>query len=367
MIEQATYLLNVFFLTVGIILLLERVAPRIGLIDIPFGRKMHERPVPVVGGVAVFIALLSVNLFLEPARYMPPELVAGLALLVVIGVIDDRFGMPPMRKLVGQLAAACIIALPHGMVLTALGNPFDGSSVELGVMALPFTLVFIVGLVNAYNMFDGLDGLAGGASAAAFFWLAATAGVFGRGDLVVDASLLLFGTLGFLVFNLRHAWCPAARVFLGDAGSMMLGAGIAALVIHLAKGSLAKGTGDSVPLVTLLWVCALPAIDTLSLMGRRLLAGRSPLAADRNHLHHLLLETGMSPQQVTELLIALSFLLGGIGFAGAVFRVPHGVMTAGLLIPLVLHIAFVATRRRRPQATHRAVLGDPTVGGNRGL
>jgi UDP-GlcNAc:undecaprenyl-phosphate/decaprenyl-phosphate GlcNAc-1-phosphate transferase len=365
MTVQSTYLVNVFLLSVCFILLLERAAPRLGMIDVPSGHKTHDRPVPVIGGIAVFAAFVLVDLMLDAPHRAPWDLLAGLAMLVAAGLIDDRYGMRAVTKLIAQFAAACMLTLPHGAFVTGLGDLFNAGIVPLGALALPFTLVLIVGLANSYNMFDGMDGLAGGASAAALFWLAVLAIASDRGGLATVALLFLFGTLGFLVFNLRHPWCAQARIFLGDAGSMMLGAGIAVLIIRLSRGP--GDTAGTVPLPALLWVCALPAIDTVSLAFRRLYAGRSPFAADRNHLHHLLLDAGMPPRRVVELLIALCFALAGFGFAGAALGIPDWVMGFGLLFPLALHTAFVRAVRSRGQSVSvpPALSVPPRLGGER--
>lgn len=332
MLVYAPHLANAFLITAGLILLLQRAAADIGLVDAPAGRKRHEGAVPVIGGLAIYLAFLaSFALWDWPLR-APIDLCLGLTLLVAVGLVDDRVGLGPRVKLAAQVAAALLLVVPAWRVVEALGLP-GGGVLPLGPLALPLTAAFVVGLVNAYNMLDGLDGLAGGAAVAGLFWL--TIALDGTAPQAV-ALVLLCATLGFLVFNARHRWRSRAAVFLGDAGSTMLGAAIAWLIL---AGSEAPGAGGS--LVALAWVAAIPAIDTLSLIVRRLAAGASPLVGDRRHIHHLLVDRGVPHARATGLIVAATFATGGIGVAGARLGVSDAAMLAGLAIPALLHGAVV--------------------------
>jgi len=326
---HATHFINAFLLAVVLILVLEKAAPSIGLVDHPNARKLHDGGVPLIGGLAIFTAFaLTVLLIGQPEAHW--SLLLGLAILVGLGVLDDFVDLRAPVRLAVQVGAALFIVLPEGHLIEDLGNLFGNGDWELGVFALPFTLVFVVGLINAFNMLDGLDGLAGGVAASAFFWLAIGAALAGRADVL--PLVLLFSTLGFLVFNMRHPWQARARVFMGDAGSTMLGAVIAVFIV-----SAATGPGRLAPLPAWLFLCALPAIDTLSLIARRLIAGQSPMASDRRHLHHLILKAGLSERSTATLMVLASFAIGGVGVLGAVFGVPDGVMVLGLLLLVALH------------------------------
>jgi UDP-GlcNAc:undecaprenyl-phosphate GlcNAc-1-phosphate transferase len=204
-------------------------------------------------------------------------------------------------------------------------------------------VLFIVGCCNAVNMLDGVDGLAGGYLALSCFWLALIAQAAGRGDVAVEALVLMAALVGFLVFNLRHRWRARASVFMGDAGSTMLGAVVAYLLVRLASGPGAL----SFPM--LLWLVIVPVTDTLILAVTRIAAGHSPFRPDRRHLHHLLQDRGFTPGQTAALLIAASCLCGAVAYGGLLLAVPDGVIVLGLAAPVALHIGFV-TARNRPTA-----------------
>jgi UDP-GlcNAc:undecaprenyl-phosphate GlcNAc-1-phosphate transferase len=334
-----THFLNAFLLTIVIILMLERVAFRVGLVDYPSARKTHGRHVPLVGGLAMFVSFLVASFLADEAQRAPWNFVVGVGTLVVLGALDDVLDIPALIKLTVQIITASIIIIPGWHVVGSLGDLFGEGSIYLGSAALPFTLVFMVGSINAFNMLDGIDGVAGGAAASAFFWLAVMASAGDQNGLIVPLFLLLSATLGFLIFNMRHPWCQQARVFLGDAGSTMLGAAIAFFAISLSG----RSSGE-IPFPALLWLVAVPALDTLSLIVRRFWAGRSPFSADRQHLHHLFLESGATPGQASAIVVVLCALHGAIGTAGAVLGVPDGLMAWGLLVPATLHTLFVFWR-----------------------
>lgn len=347
---HAANLLNAFLLAVVLVIALAKLAEPAGLVDRPSARKTHEGRVPVIGGIAMFGAFATAMLMLGWPPQAPWELLCGLLILTAIGMIDDIHDLRAEYRLLAHTMAASVMIVPGWHVITDLATLPGGPSLTLGMLGLPFTLIFIVGTINAYNMLDGLDGLAGGTAATAFLWLAVASGLAGNGHHVV-VLLLLSATLGFLIFNAPLPWRGRALVFMGDAGSTMLGAGVSFFIAVLAS---APDPIASLP--ALLWICALPAIDTLSLIVRRLHAGRSPFAADRRHLHHLLLQSGLSPRRVTCAMVAASFALGGVGIAGALIGVPDPVMLAGLALPVAAHTWIVRRVQAQQGATASAEL-----------
>lgn len=352
-----------FLLSAALVALFCRLAPRLGLVDAPTARKRHQGRVPVCGGIAMFVALLAATAVRERLHAVVPPtptlgsgswpLIGVLGALVAVGIADDRWELSAAVKLALQLAVAGVLlalAAPasHGGMLDLTGLMPAG-----GWLAAPVTLLFVVGIINAFNMIDGLDGLAGGIAAVALIGLALAGTLSGHARLVDDSLLLLAVVLGFLVFNLRRPGLPRALAFMGDAGSMMLGCAVAALVVELAGKPIADRPGAAM-FPALLWLVAIPLIDTLSLMVRRPLAGRSPMAADRRHLHHLLLDAGATPSQATALLIAIAALLGAVGIAGIATQMSAALLLGGLAIPLLAHTAFAWScgyrqRRRAPQ------------------
>jgi UDP-GlcNAc:undecaprenyl-phosphate/decaprenyl-phosphate GlcNAc-1-phosphate transferase len=274
-------------------------------------------------------------MLLEPPAHLHWGFLIGTAMLVLIGAIDDRLALGPWVKLGGQIAAVVMMMLP-GRHLIDSGTLLGAVGAQLPQMRLVLTICFVVGVVNAFNMLDGLDGLAGGAASAALLCLAIVAWFSGMIGALVHLLLLMCAVLGFLVFNLRHRWRPQATVYMGDAGSMMLGAAIAFFAVVLSVGP-----ERAAPFSVLLWFFALPVFDTLILIMRRLATGNNPLCGDRRHLHHFLLRAGISPQTATTILIGACLGLGAVGLIGWRLSVPEYLMLLGLMLPFTLHIYVV--------------------------
>lgn len=282
------------------------LAPRIGWLDKPDEvRKVHTRPVPPVGGLAWFCGLAAALLGsgLAGAGLLP--LLIAIAALVLIGAIDDRFPLSSALRFVFQAGVVLMLMVAAGFGLRDLGGVLGGTSLALGVLAVPMTVVACVGVINATNMVDGMDGVAGGLLAILFgaIWLFAGERVEGT-----VALFALIALLPFLAANVRLPWQPRARVFFGDCGSMSAGLLVAWLLV-----SATQGADRAFAPVTALYLFALPLIDTVSIMLRRLAEGRSPFSPDQNHIHHLLMRLGLSVPQTWTVMMLTALLLVGLG------------------------------------------------------
>jgi UDP-GlcNAc:undecaprenyl-phosphate GlcNAc-1-phosphate transferase len=329
-------LLLASLITSVLILALRAIAPRFGLLDHPGGHKRHGEPTPVIGGIAMFLALALIDTAQRELGF-GDSLIWALGLLVVLGVIDDRRSMHPLWKMAGQALAALCVLFGDGLMLTGLGDLFGTGEVTLGLLAVPFTVFAVVGIINAANMMDGLDGLAGAVGVVALGWFAAAAFLMGLA-VEVDEILILKGLLiGFLLFNMRLPWRRKAAVFMGDAGSMMLGFVLAwiAMVVSQRPGGM--------PPIVAVWILALPILDALTVMIRRIRKGRNPLAPDREHLHHVLLLAGLSVEHTVVLLTVGSMLLGLAGISAWRAGVSEAVMFYGFMGMLGLY--YLATAR----------------------
>ena len=346
--ELALNCINGFLLSVVLILVMEKVASRIGLVDIPTSRKKHDGQVPMVG-VALFVAFAVSTILLEQRPSGFAGFMIGLTSLVVLGLLDDRLNLRAPVKFIAQIACVALMILPSNTLIWHVGDLLGEDYLLLQQWAVPVTILAIVGLINAYNMIDGVDGLAGSLSLVALLWFAAAAGMTGLQDQLLLALLVAFCVIGFLVFNLRHRWRSRASVFLGDAGSTMLGAILAFLAIGLSQHD-----GERLSPVAALWICAVPIIDTVSLAIRRLAAGRSPFSSDRQHLHHLMLDAGLTVSQIVASLSTVSGILGGIGVLGWYLGVPDSVMLIGLVVPVGAHIWFEHSGRNHVPHTRLA-------------
>jgi UDP-GlcNAc:undecaprenyl-phosphate/decaprenyl-phosphate GlcNAc-1-phosphate transferase len=295
------------------------IAERRGLLDQPDAeRKVHEFPVPRLGGVAIAIAFGAAIAFaavatddLDPIGFLRPNrapaILAGAGLLVVVGVIDDVRGMRAMVKLLWQVGAA-VLAFTLGLSIEHLQMPWG--TVSMGPFALPLTVIWLVVVINAINLIDGLDGLATGVvltALGAFALLSASAGV--------DPTLpIIAGTggaaIGFLAYNLYPA-----SIIMGDTGAMFLGFVVGAVAISLTQDGL-NPQPPIVPIVAL----AIPLVDTVWAVIRRTARGEPFFVADRGHIHHQLLRAGLSQRDAMLFLTAVSaalavvaVLLGNVG------------------------------------------------------
>ena len=284
--------------------IVRRLAHRLDLLDLPGDhRKVHQFPVPRLGGVAMVIAF-GVGLALatvaagdlnagglRPNR--APAILAGVTLLLVLGVVDDTRGMRALIKLAVQVAAA-LLAFGLGLSLDRLHFPWG--IVELGPLALPITVAWIVGVINAVNLIDGLDGLASGVVLTVLGAFAVLAALDGVDPTLYIIAATIGAAAGFLAYNLHPA-----SIIMGDTGSMFLGFVVAAVGISLAQDGVSP-VPPWVPVIAL----GVPILDTIWAIIRRTARGDAFYVADRGHIHHQLLRLGLSQRDAMLTLTAVS-------------------------------------------------------------
>lgn len=276
-------------------------ALKIGAVDAPGeSRRIHDRPIPRMGGLAILIGFLMGVLPFTALTQPIKGILVGSAMITALGMLDDILDLKPWIKLLVQLAAA-FVAVQSGVVIHFVTNPGGTSSILLGALSVPITLLWIVGITNALNLIDGMDGLAAGVSSIS---CAAMLAVSMFMPEATDVSVLLGGLggacLGFLPYNRNPA-----KIFMGDTGAMLLGYVLAtASVLGLLK--MYTLVTFAVPLLAL----ALPLSDTLFAIIRRTAHGKSIFRADRGHIHHRLLALGLTQKQSVAILYAVSAILG---------------------------------------------------------
>lgn len=318
-----------FLATVVILFLLAHVAPRLGLVDNPGGRKRHQGSVPLVGGIAIYLGFVSSMAALTPVFEGLPWLMVGGLLVVGVGALDDYCPISARWRFGAQIGAALLAIYGADVQVYDLGNLSLGGGVfALGVFSAPFTVFSTVGVINALNLSDGTDGLAGTITILALLALMAMASLAGRYELFQISICLASAVTAFLLFNLPGVQPRRGRIFLGDAGSTLLGYLLACLLIASSQGDIRVFA----PIIAL-WLLAVPLADTVTVMGRRLASRQSPFRADRTHLHHLALSAGLSQRQTVLLLSAMGVFCITIGVAGWLFRVSE-------LVLLGLFLAF---------------------------
>jgi len=289
-------------------------ATMVRLLDVAGALKQHQGEVPLVGGLAI-LAGYTLAQSIYPGFFAANTLfLIASAIIVIAGALDDRFVLSPLLRLAVQLIVAITAVFGAGLTVDNIGAPFFTGVIEMGWLAIPFTVLVFVGGINAWNMIDGIDGLA---SVLAFIALFCLLIVGGSATQALQASLLamLCGIAPFFLFNLPFHSLRRYRTFLGDAGSTFLGLAVVWHALALSQGEAAVMSP-----VTALWFVALPVYDVITTTTRRMLNGVSPLVGDRQHLHHLLQDHGLSVHQTLAVLSVLAVLGSAIGltshFAG---------------------------------------------------
>lgn len=293
----AIALISCFMISLLLTPVVKKIAFRIGATDSPSQRKVHNKAMARLGGIAIYVAFLIGLLILQPeSPYLPYILAAG-AIIIITGVLDDITELSAKYKLLGQVAAA-VIVIAGGVQIDFINLPF-GSSLQLGWLSIPITLLWIVGITNAINLIDGLDGLAAGVSSIVLATISVLAIIQGDIFIVAMGIALLGGTLGFLVHNFNPA-----KIFMGDTGALFLGFMIA--VISLLGFKNVTIFSLVVPVIIL----AVPISDTFFAIIRRIVH-RQPLSSpDKSHLHHCLLNLGYSHRQTVLIIYGISAMFG---------------------------------------------------------
>jgi undecaprenyl-phosphate alpha-N-acetylglucosaminyl 1-phosphatetransferase/UDP-N-acetylglucosamine 2-epimerase len=289
---------------------LRPVARRLGLVDKPGGRKAHKGRVPLIGGLCFFLGTVAGLTYLGYVDAFVASLLVPCALIVMTGAVDDLNNMSVRSRLVIQACTAWLVIGATGIYLDSAGHLFgDGFELQLGLLGIPITIVAVIGLVNAFNMMDGIDGLAAGMAMVSIGTILLFAGGGWPALGVVLLLQVLFAALvPYMAVNL--GWPDGRKIFMGDAGSTLIGFLMAWSLIYLSHGKV----GVLAPVDTL-WCVALPVMDTIGVMHRRMRLGRSPFEPDRQHLHHLLCDAGFSARATLAIIVAAGLLLGGLGWS----------------------------------------------------
>lgn len=339
-----------FLATVFSIMALNPLARQIGWLDKPdAARKLHSDAVPLTGGVAMLIGFFAAMLVSDHFQY---RLLAGMAGLCVVGLTDDLIHLSPRSRLCIQAVFATTVCYLKGLHLCYLGDLFGFGAVELPHwLGLALMVFCIMAMVNAINMIDGVDGLAGGVLVMALLWLAFLATRTGGDPLT---PLMLGACLGgYLCFNMRGPFRKRAAVFMGDAGSTMMGFAVTWVMIIYSRNEVNEVT--EFPPVLVAWLLAIPILDTVCLILTRLRNGKSPFVASRDHIHHILLDAGLSDRQVSIFVIMLSFIIGAAGVAAWLAGLPDWVLFYGFVLMFMAYYYAIHHKRVILKAFHYIV------------
>ncbi len=286
------------------IVVLRPLAVHWGLVDTPDNRKQHRGNIPLIGGLAIYIAVMTSISLLISQHNQINLLLISVSLMVLIGALDDRYDLNAKLRLVAQVLISAVLVFGADVRIEQLGNVFGFGEVALGNWSSPVTILAFVAGINAFNMTDGIDGLAGALS---LISLAAVGLVLGDAELIKLVVIISISIIVFLLFNLGF-FTKNNKVFMGDAGSMMLGL---VVVWFLIKGS--QGESASFKPAIALWFIAVPLLDMVAVMYRRMKRGKSPLKADREHLHHVFMELGLSSKQALIFISLMAVFFAAFG------------------------------------------------------
>ncbi len=299
----AAALLCAFLVSLVTTPVVRSLAHKVGAVDVPKdNRRMHKVPIPRMGGLSIFFGFLLSALIFVPMTTALRSMLLGAVVIVVLGIFDDIYALPAKFKFVVQIVAA-LIAVMGGNVISSLSNPnilSDNPYWHLGFLSIPVTVLWIVAITNSVNLIDGLDGLACGVSTISSMTMLVIALSVADPEVALLMAALAGGCIGFLPYNLNPA-----KIFMGDTGSTFLGYILAVVSI---QGLFKFYTIISfvVPFLML----GLPIFDTCFAFFRRIAHGQSPMAPDRSHIHHRLIDMGFSQKQAVAVLYIISAILG---------------------------------------------------------
>ena len=289
-----------------LILVLTPLAERVNLLDQPDHRKRHRTPVPMVGGLAIYLVVLSAMMVLDPPDKLS-WLMLSASIILAVGALDDAFGLGVKTRFAVQVLASGLMVAGGGFWVQSLGLKFGGLESIAPWLGIAFTVFAVVGLTNGFNMIDGIDGLASGHMLIGLGSICLTL-YLTRGQVHQLEWLITLMSAVFAFWLVNLSLTPLKRVFLGDAGSLLLGFIMAWTLIYYTQ----KPVALLHPVVAI-WCVTIPVFDTVVTIARRLKNKRSPFASDLNHLHHLLVDLGIQPRVTLALILGLSILLNTFG------------------------------------------------------
>lgn len=331
-ITAGTELISIFLFTTAFLFVARKLAKHIGLVDKPDYRKRHQGLIPLVGGISVFVGICFTFAVMN---YYIPHMALYLfcaGVLVLVGVLDDRFEVSVKIRATIQGIIAILMMFYTGLHLQSLGFLLGSWELILGPFGYVLTLLAVWAAINAFNMVDGIDGLLGGLSCVSFAALGMLLWANGQISLSMWCFAMIAVIMPYILLNLGvFGW--RYKVFMGDAGSTLIGFTLIWLLLETTQAP-----AHTLNPVTALWIIAIPLMDMVAIMYRRLRKGMSPFSADRQHIHHLIMRAGFSSRQAFILITLAAAVLAAIGVAGEFIQIiPEYVMLALFLLAFVLY------------------------------
>jgi UDP-GlcNAc:undecaprenyl-phosphate/decaprenyl-phosphate GlcNAc-1-phosphate transferase len=322
-----------FICSILITPIVKKLAFKIGATDKPNQRKVHQKIMPRLGGLAIYISFVVGVLITQPQSTNPNTLIAvmiGSAIVIITGILDDMFELSAKIKFLAQIIAAAVVIFYGGVQVEFINLPFSEIQLEFGFLSIPITFLWIVGITNAINLIDGLDGLAAGVSSIALITISVMAILIPNPFVVVMGAILLASTLGFLIFNFYPA-----KIFMGDTGALFLGYMIAVLSLLGFKNV------TMISLIIPVIILGVPISDTFFAILRRIVNKKPLSAPDKSHLHHCLLGLGFTHRQTVLIIYAMAAFFG---LAAVIFSQAKMVGSIILILTLLIVIEVLAEK-----------------------
>lgn len=322
----------VVFFSFASLFLMRKVAKSIGLVDEPNARKQHTGAIPLVGGISIF---LSIGQFIASKPDVIPHsylFLGCLFVLVIVGALDDKFDISFKIRLVVQASLSIGMMYFADIKLENVGSIFGGDTFHLGFLSPFVTTIAVIAAINAFNMVDGIDGLLGGLAIVTFSGIAILLNVDSQHGLAYLCVVFVVATIPYICMNLGILG-RKRKVFMGDAGSMMIGF----TVIWLLLGVSQKTSDSFIRPVTALWLIAIPLMDMAAIMIRRVRRGDSPFKPDREHLHHIFQRLGFSSRQTLCIICIIASILAGFGIYGEIRQIAEYKMLLAFLATFIVY------------------------------
>ncbi len=317
------------------------LAIKVGALDVPKdARKIHNKPMPYFGGLAIYVSIIACMVVYMPHTSTNLHIIAGATLIVLTGIVDDMYDMPAKVKLLMQIIAA-LIAIKGGVQIHFITNPLSetGMSYLFNGLSYIITLIWLVGITNTINLIDGLDGLASGVASIAATTLLFTASKMGHDFIVMQCAIIAGASLGFLPFNFNPA-----KIFMGDTGSMLLGYMLAVTSVSGMIKSVA-----AVALAVPIFAIGLPIFDTTFAIIRRYINKKPIMEADKDHLHHKLMKSGLNQRQTVLIMYFISMMLGIVSVTIADTDPFTGIIVATIVVIAVFYFAKIGGLFKRKE------------------
>ena len=311
----------VSFFSFASLFLMRKVAKSIGLVDKPNERKRHKGAIPLVGGIAIS---LTISQFIVSHSNVIPHsqlFLASIAMLVLIGALDDKFDISFQVRLIVQALLSILMMYFADIRLDNIGNLLGMGELHLGILSPIVTILAVIGAINAFNMVDGIDGLLGGLAIVTFSGIAILLSIDSQNGLAYLCLVFIAAIIPYILMNLGMLG-RKRKVFMGDAGSMMIGF----TVIWLLLGASQEPYNILIRPVTALWLIAIPLMDMAAIMYRRIRRGDSPFKPDREHLHHIFQRLGLTSRQTLAVIYLIASSLAGVGIYGELTGIPESTM-----------------------------------------